>query len=65
MVRIQASLRFGIVNIFTSSQTQATWQVKAPWCKPLFSEREGHRVPRFKFLGFRIFRRTAEWEYSS
>jgi hypothetical protein len=32
------------------------WMVRAPWCKPLFSERNGFKVPVAKMLGFRLFR---------
>lgn len=31
------------------------WSVKAPWCRPLFSERNGLRVPIASAFGFRLF----------
>lgn len=35
---------------------RAGWLVKAPWNRPLFSERYGYVRPTAKILGFRIFR---------
>lgn len=31
-------------------------QIKAPWQKPLFSERYGYTIPIWRVLGFRAFR---------
>lgn len=37
----------------------AGWQIKAPWCRPLFSERYGHTRVALRFAGFRISRLAA------
>ncbi len=32
------------------------WQIKAPWCPKLFSERYGYKSPVARLFGWRIFR---------
>ncbi len=32
------------------------WVLKAPWCRALFSEREGIQQPVWKFMGWRLLR---------
>jgi hypothetical protein len=36
------------------------FQIKAPWDEPLFSERNGYRIPLINFLGWRVFPLRAE-----
>jgi len=37
----------------------AGFTIKFPWDKPLFSERHGHRKPRFVLFGFRVIKLSA------
>lgn len=42
-------------GIFWLRNGPELWCIRAPWCKPLFSEREGHSKPRFSWCGWRYF----------
>jgi len=35
-----------------------SWQLKAPWARKYFSERNGLKVPTLSLWGFRVFRET-------
>jgi hypothetical protein len=52
MTRVYIDLRYGIVGVRWGG---ALCRLKAPWCRPLWSERNGRQTPLFRLCGWRLF----------